>query len=284
MTLITVIIPTYKDWKRLALCLEALGRQTVGPNNLQVLVVDNDPQGEPANIAVPAFARIVKERKPGSYAARNRALSLAEGRYLAFTDSDCIPADDWLENALAILERQPGVRVTGPVSIFRTEATSYLAFLYEFHTAFRQEDNARKGVCVTANLVVARETFDKVGIFNDNLMSGGDFEWNKRAQDLGIALMYAPGVLINHPSRDSLKEILRKRKRIARSDATKGNHTALSYLSRQLRPPLNSLKSGRKYNGVHEVLILWLVLLSFNLYSAVQFLLVRTGVYSPTRS
>jgi len=49
-----------------------------------------------------AFA--THENCPGSYAARNKGLSLAKGDVLAFTDSDCIPALDWIERAWLIFQ------------------------------------------------------------------------------------------------------------------------------------------------------------------------------------
>ena len=282
--LVTVIIPVYKDWDRLRMCLEALGRQTIGVDNLQILAVNNDPDDDAPPPPMPAFATLLQERKPGSYAARNKAVALAQGDVLAFTDSDCIPADDWLERALEHLKAHPGARVTGPVPIFRVENTGPLVYLYEFHTAFRQKENAAIGVCVTANLIVERETLKTVGWFNDSLMSGGDFEWNRRAQQAGVPLIFSPDVIVRHPSRQSLDEIFQKRKRIARSDATQRYHRTWHYVWNQLRPPLKRLRTGRKFNSPLDVLLLLGVSWSLNIYAAAQFLCVRVGLCSITRS
>jgi GT2 family glycosyltransferase len=185
---------------------------------------------------------------------------------------------------MVILDKQPGARVTGPVQIFKSRGSGRLAYLYEFHTAFRQKENAAMGVCVTANLIVARETLQKVGRFNDKLMSGGDFEWNRRAQAIGVPLVFDPEVLVSHPSRPNLDEIFRKKKRIARSDATQKFHPTLPYVWAQIRPPLKRLKTGRKFNSPLSVMGLLAISWTLNVYAALQFLCVRVGFCSLTRT
>src|SRR5690606_33493940 len=97
---ISVIIPTYHDWARLILCVEALKNQSFPQEDFEVLIVNNDPLDKvPAGFPIFPNFSIINEEKPGSYAARNSAIKIAKGEILAFTDSDCIPDKDWLQNA-----------------------------------------------------------------------------------------------------------------------------------------------------------------------------------------
>ena len=43
---VSVIIPTYHDWDRLKLCLKALEQQRYPTDRFEVLVVNNDPEGQ----------------------------------------------------------------------------------------------------------------------------------------------------------------------------------------------------------------------------------------------
>jgi glycosyltransferase involved in cell wall biosynthesis len=110
--LISVIIPVWNSGALLRRCLEALARQTLGPDCFEIIVVDNGSSDDSAAIAN-SFPGVVllSEPRPGSYAARNRGLARARGDFIAFTDADCVPAPDWLEQALAAARRHPGAGV-----------------------------------------------------------------------------------------------------------------------------------------------------------------------------
>ncbi|WP_029935156.1 glycosyltransferase family 2 protein [Thiomicrospira pelophila] len=212
---ISVIIPTYHDWPRLQLCLNALEAQTIRQQDFEILVVNNDPQDTPPiELKLPTNCQLLSEQKPGSYAARNAALGIAKGEVIAFTDSDCIPEENWLINAVERLQKG-AERIAGRVELFFKSDKLTLAEIYEKAFAFDQESNAKAGGSVTANMITWRKHFDTVGWFNDSLMSGGDNEWGWRAKDLGIPIQYAPDVVVKHPARDSLKEIFQKQKRVS---------------------------------------------------------------------
>jgi GT2 family glycosyltransferase len=290
MTLdVSVIIPAYRDWSRLASCLDALSSQTLPAGRFEIIVVDNEPGSARPLVRLPANARIIEEPYPGSYAARNKAVAEAGGRFLAFTDSDCIPDADWLENGLRALTQNPQVRVTGPVNIFREPDSSHVAFLYEFHTAFRQDRAVEKGRCATANLIVARDVFDRVGPFDQALVSGGDSEWGERAQRTGVPIVYEESVAVAHPARPTVSSILRKRRRIAGSEARRMTYPTFWYVLVKLLPPVigyhrTVFASRRSSVGAGEWIILFFVHWATRVAEAMEFLFVRNGWKSPNRS
>ena len=85
---VSVIIPVFNDKQRLEKCLEALENQTYPKDCYQIVVVDNASTVD-LKSTVMQFqqARLYYEEKPGSYAARNKGLSVATGEIIAFTDS-----------------------------------------------------------------------------------------------------------------------------------------------------------------------------------------------------
>jgi GT2 family glycosyltransferase len=214
---VSIIIPTYRDWERLALCLDALRNQTYPASRIEILVVNNDPvEGLPSSLVLPANARILQEARPGSYAARNRGLKEVRGDLIGFTDSDCVPEIDWVANAVseAISQEGESFRITGPVRLFRNHGESLLAWKFESITAFNQRHNVRSGVAVTANLFVSRAVFERVGMFDAALFSGGDIAWNRLASQQGVALVYSDNVVVSHPARASMGEIVSKSRRV----------------------------------------------------------------------
>ena len=286
---VSVIIPVFQDWERLALCLEALERQTLPPGDFEIIVADNEPDAAAPALRLPANARIVHEPRPGSYAARNRAVAEASGRFLAFTDSDCVPEPQWLERALAVLDDHPETRVTGPVPIFREPGTNRFVYLYEFHTAFRQKLAVGLGKCATANLVVARSVFDAVGPFDEKLASGGDTEWGERAHRRCVPILYDERVAVGHPARRSLAELIKKKRRLAGSIAQRKSYPTWRYALYRLAPPFRhfyrnvvGFRRGpiNPLDGVALFFLHWLGQLA----EGQEFLFVRKGWKRPNRS
>lgn len=188
-------------------------RQTYPAASFEVIVVNNDPNDIGPDLALPHNYQMLVEARPGSYAARNRALSHARGEIVAFTDSDCIPNPDWIERAVAQM-LHGAQRIAGHVELFFASKRLTPAEIYEKAVAFNQKRTALTGGAVTANMFTWRRSFDQVGLFNESLLSGGDNEWGWRAHSQGIPVVYAPEVIVKHPARSQLNTLLAKRRRV----------------------------------------------------------------------
>ncbi|WP_442589251.1 glycosyltransferase [Pedobacter sp. AW31-3R] len=216
---VSIIVPTYNDWDRLSLCLEALSRQSYPLDNMEIIVVNNNPKDSvPDQFIVPGNCRIITEGKSGSYAARNAALALAKGSYIGFTDSDCIPDANWVKNAIDLFKEDSTLqRIGGRIDIFSKVPDIYNSVeLYETVFAFQQDLYVKEyGTCVTGNLFTTRKAFDSIGVFNDSLMSGGDFEWGNRATQANVKIIFGANVIVNHPARYRFEELAQKSRRVA---------------------------------------------------------------------
>src|SRR5688500_5776142 len=152
---VSIIIPTYQDWARLSLCVNALSKQTYPKDLFEVIIVNNNPDDNtPANFYVPENFTILIEEKPGSYSARNAALKIAKGEIVGFTDSDCIPDQDWIRNAVDYFANHKSCsRIAGRISIFYKGSKPTAAELYNTLFSFPQKNHAEgNGTSVTANL------------------------------------------------------------------------------------------------------------------------------------
>jgi GT2 family glycosyltransferase len=248
---ISVIIPTYNDWDCLSLCLEALSKQSY-PNELfEIIVINNMPGSKPPeNYKLPDNCILIDENKPGSYASRNAGIRISKGKIMAFTDADCIPDKDWIKNARTYMLAHPNIgRIAGKIELFYRSSKLVNVELYEKVYAFNQELYVKNdATAVTANLFTYRSSFDKVGFFDENLMSGGDYEWSVRAQKGGILIRYLDNATVKHPARYHLGELLKKAKRVGGGQAkfSRGEDgKSIKLISRfiyDLRPPIKSIK------------------------------------------
>jgi hypothetical protein len=61
--------------------------------------------------------------------------------------------------------------------------------------------------------------FDEIGLFDENLMSGGDFYWGTLAHNKGFQIDFVNTVIVNHPARKSLQLLVKKERRVGGSQA-----------------------------------------------------------------
>lgn len=247
MARVSVIIPVFNDAERLAKCLDALSKQTMSPAEFEVLVVDNGSTESPLEVVSPyAFARLLHETKPGSYAARNRGLAEANGSMLAFTDSDCVPRAEWLASGIGYLEADEGCGlVAGRIEVVPADANHVSAAEW-FDCVFglRQDLNVeRLGGSATANTFTRREVFDRVGEFDGTLKSGGDIEWGQRVTGAGYGIVYAADAVVQHPARRSVNELIVQARR----------HSGGRMDKAKRRPPL--VRLARKLRGGLRLLV-----------------------------
>ena len=272
---VSVIIPVYNDAVRLQTCLQALEEQTYPKQAYEVIAVDNgsDESIEPI-VAGFRQAKASSETRRGSYAARNKGITLAQGDILTFTDSDCIPARDWLERGVANLLREPPAAIVGGkvTFIFKDPAHPTAAELYDSIWHLNQKSYVEKlHFSATANLFTFKSVFERVGYFNSALKSGGDYEWGQRATAVGYTLIYADDVRVAHPARASLKQLRQKVKRVTSGmyALKKQDHVFIQRFNRdffmRFLPPVFTvmrLKRDQKADTkeLMKVLLIWLVI------------------------
>jgi len=280
---VSVIVPTYKDGESLQYCIDALKRQSYPSNKLEVIIVNNDFNNKSLNLELPENFQIIDEFNPGSYAARNSGVKHAEGEILAFTDADCIPYPNWVQSAVETLMSGED-RIAGKIDLFFKSDDLSVAELYEKVYAFNQNKYAENGMGATANMITWRKNFEMVGYFNEDLMSGGDNEWGLRATKKGLTIKYSPNVIVKHPARDSIKDLLQKRKRVIGGEFIQSKPDDktinITHILRGYMPPLKKNKElfENKDLGLSEKLLLSFVNYFFKAHRTTYKLSLRLGI------
>lgn len=272
---VSIIIPVFNDAARLKTCLEALENQTYPKSFYKVIVVDNDSD-EDINGVVSQFSQAftTRESLPGSYAARNKGISIAKGEVIAFTDADCIPASNWIEKGVENLLRVPNCGlVAGKVELFFKNPSQPSAV--ELYDAIRMGipqkryiEESRYGA--TANLFTFSSVISKVGCFDDTLKSSGDSNWGQRVFDAGYKQIYAEDTCVAHPARDSLKQLYKKVIRITggHQDVRRKKGYSLKNFARDIvkdfAPPIEftlSIFVDRNLNNSKKIKVIFVRLL-----------------------
>ena len=94
--LISIIIPIYNVKDNLNRCLDSVIKQSY--TNLEIILIDDGSSDGSENICdeyanLDKRIKVIHKKNEGVSSARNTAINIATGKYIAFVDSD-----DWLEN------------------------------------------------------------------------------------------------------------------------------------------------------------------------------------------
>jgi hypothetical protein len=172
-----VIVPVRNRFDLLDLMLKALSQQTFG--DFEVVIVDDGSSRDlAATLGDKPYgldARCSRTEGVGAVAARQLAVSMARGRTLAFTDSDCEPEPRWLEEGVAALDEGADVvqGVTLPVRKPR---------VLERSLAYR----GGEGLFATCNMFYRRDAFESAGGFDESASVRLGFRPDTHARRLGF--------------------------------------------------------------------------------------------------
>jgi glycosyltransferase involved in cell wall biosynthesis len=212
--LVSVVIPHRGEDKTLEKCLKALRSQTFSSKQIEVLIVLNEEVERVLDFPLEPGEKLLWQPRFYSYAARNLGILHARGDIIALTDSDTVPAPEWLDEGVASV--RGGVDIAaGHIDLTFTRQPLTPAACYEKLFAFDQEKNVGFGRAATANLLMHKAVFTKLGLFDEKAQSGEDFAWTSRASHEGLVLTYSPSALVFHPARETWKELLEKASRKA---------------------------------------------------------------------
>lgn len=103
MAIITAAICTYNRYPLLTKAIESLEKQTLDPDQYQILIVDNSPDWDYAAEIAKKYEdspliNYVIEKTPGLSNARNVAAKICNTELIAYLDDDAIASPGWLEN------------------------------------------------------------------------------------------------------------------------------------------------------------------------------------------
>jgi len=206
---ISVIVPMYNDKKHIELLLESLLNQDYPKDLLEIIVIDNNSTDTGKEIVEKFPVTLLEENEiQSSYAARNKGIRHAKGQVLVFIDSDCVADSKWLCRGVTRLLTEPADLVGGQVKFTFSEKQTAAEY-YDSLTNFDFESKIKRGCAGAGNLFVKAEVFDSIGLFPDNVKSGGDVQWTARATEKGFLLVYDAETIVYHPAR-LFGELLKK--------------------------------------------------------------------------
>jgi glycosyltransferase involved in cell wall biosynthesis len=212
---VSVVIPTWERGHWLGRALDSVFAQSEA--DFEVLVIDDGSSTVAAEQVVKtrgdSRARYLKLPEHGGVAAaRNLGVLSATAGYVAFLDDD----DEWLpeklERQLAVIEKCDASVGAVYTARFSIEEDTGRISTTRFPTLFQPDAG---NVVTTSSVLVRRDCFSHVGMFDERFEAGSDFDmWIRLSREFQFVYLDAPLVKYYIHAK-SLSTDYRKKRRAA---------------------------------------------------------------------
>ena len=202
--LFSVIIPTHNRLFLLKQTISSLLRQSI--SDYEIIIVDDGSTDGTAeylktlNDKDKIITLFQKNKGPAS--ARNKGLKLARGKYIAFTDDDCVVPSDWLEKIQVHFDIRKIAGVGGPVTTGNKNNLCSLAndIIVNFlKNELNVNHNVKPPFLTSNNIAYSKIFLDLTGGFDENFFIGAEErDLNHRIFLEGGELIYDPDLIIEH--------------------------------------------------------------------------------------
>ena len=211
---ISIIIPAYNASATILKCLFSLHEQTIMP--WEIIVVDDGSSDNTMELAK-GYATVVKNmNKKGAGGARNYGASIASGEILAFTDSDCILPQAWIQRMSEAFCEEGVAAVAG--GYISHEGNSFVGnFAFLELSERRKNFNKYVETAPSNNFAIKRNIFEEIGGFPEIFAtaSNEDLVFSFRAsRKYKIRWLHNNG--IKHYFQSSIKGYLAQQYKFAR--------------------------------------------------------------------
>lgn len=214
---ISVIIITNNRKDDLGHCIDALLSQSYPSKKFEIIIIDSwstDGTEEMVKKYGMAIKFIISSQK-GYSACRNLGFRKSRAEIVAFTDSDCIPAKNWVKTIIEDFKHSGKeiVAIGGPTKV---SAGKCLIARVSQQIVNDSVSGLRKGssafFMTTTNLALRKNIVRIIGPFDRryDFETGEDTEFCWRIVKSGLKLRYNSSIVVDHSQRSSIRGFLKQ--------------------------------------------------------------------------
>ena len=217
---VTVVVPVYNGASVLPRCLDALATQTWPSSDYEIIVVDDGSTDGAAGVVEAWCAdhpgvhiACIRQQNAGPAAARNRGAAAAHAPVVLFTDADCAPEADWLEQMAAAFEDE---KVAGAKGAYLSDQTGLVPRFVqaEYEDRYdRMRGRNRIDFIDTYSAGYRRDVFLENDGFDPVFPTASveDQEFSFRLAEKGYRLVFAPDAQVWHLHDETVREYARRK-------------------------------------------------------------------------
>jgi len=206
----SVVVPAYNAEKSIGQCIKAVQAQSF--KDFEIIVVDDGSSDRTAEI-VKRFkgVKLLQQQNAGPAKARNNGAKAAKGEIVVFTDSDCVPTMEWLEEMLKPFSDAIVVGVQGR---YKTKQGSLVARFIQLEIEQRYEKMLKHEFIDFIGSYAAayrQKVFEGMNGFDTSfpIASGEDTDLSFRIHKAGHRMVFNPKALVFHSHPESLLKYIK---------------------------------------------------------------------------
>jgi len=177
-SLVSIIIPCYNQGQFLAEAIQSVLNQDYEQKEI---IVVNDGSTDNTKVVAAKFLHTIKyieQENRGLSSARNAAIRIAKGDYIAFLDSDDVLLPGSIARRVEYLESHPGTDMICSDAVFFDESGP-LGLRSKLYNMPKNLENFRWETvdynATISSAMVRRSCFDKVGLFEESIRTSEDW-------------------------------------------------------------------------------------------------------------
>lgn len=230
--LVTVIIPSYNSEKFIRSTIESVLKQDY--KNIEPIVIDGGSKDRTVKICR-EYEEIEFRNQPGTGIsdALNYGIDISRGDIISFISSDDLWEKSKLTRQIELLINNPEIQLT--VCKVKYFLESGCIVPSNFKKEFFEKDTVQY---ILETLVVRKDLFRKVGIFDPSFSAGMDVDWFARIFDMHVPLKIVNQTLVY--------------KRVHDSNTALNTKKILNQSLRALHNSIKRKKNIKKDEGFHE--------------------------------
>ena len=213
---VSVVIPMRNEAGHIRRCIESVLAQDYPLDRLEVVVVDGASDDDSVAVVQACGPRVRVLHNPRGIVptAMNIGIRAARGAVIARVDAHTVLAPDFVRLGVETLQRTGADNVGGPMrsvgggatgdAVARAMSSRFgIGSYFHFATADREVDTVYMGM-------YPRRVFERIGLFDEELVRNQDDELNYRLRKAGGRVFLTTGMHSEYQNRQSLRSLARQ--------------------------------------------------------------------------
>jgi len=192
---ISFIIPALNEEEHVGGVINSIKRNMDDDFKYEVIVVDNGSNDRTIDIAKESGAQVFCKPELTIAALRNFGAAKASYNNIVFLDADVYLRENWREKIKDVIEKlnNEGDIITGSVCGLRDNASWLERYWWGPKLRRKEVPYINSG-----HFIITKAAFEKLGGFNEKLMTGEDPELCQRARNAGFKIVNNPELEVVH--------------------------------------------------------------------------------------